>query len=94
MGVYKVHNLHENSKGNWLEYWEQATGQRAGLCHRVDCLNFPTLATDGAHVQLDDPYDKRWWIVPLCHKCNCQFGERFSVRGPLVWVEDPSVILW
>lgn len=47
MGYYKVHNLHENSNGNWLEYWEQATGQRAGLCHRVDCLNFPTLATDG-----------------------------------------------
>ena len=96
MSIYKVHNLKENSRpGDWLDYWEKATGLKAGNCHRVDCLNGAnTPATDGAHVQLDDPNDRRWWIVPLCHKCNCQFGEHFSVRGPLVSATDPNVILW
>lgn len=95
MGVYKVHNLRENSRpGDWLDYWEKATGQNAGYCHRVDCLNGSTEpATDGAHVQLDAPNDDRWWIVPLCHKCNCQYGAHFYVNGPLVSVVDPKVIL-
>lgn len=51
MKFYKVHNLHEDRPGNWIEYWENATGQKAGLCHSVDCQDFPTEeATDGAHV--------------------------------------------
>ena len=96
MGVYKVHNLRENSRPrDWLDYWEKATEQKAGNCHRIDCLNGSNEpATDGAHVQLDTANDDRWWIVPLCHKCNCQFGAHFSVRGPLVSVTDPNVILW
>lgn len=96
MSIYKVHNLKENSRpGYWIKYWEDATNLKAGSCHRLDCLNGPfTTATDGAHVQLDDPNDDRWWIVPLCHKCNCQFGAHFTVRGPLVSVVNPKVILW
>lgn len=94
MPLYKVHNLHEDRPGDWIEYWEKATGQKAGFCHRVDCPNSPENATDGAHVQLDDPDDNRWWIVPLCHKCNCQFGEHFTVSGPLVSCVDPDDILW
>ena len=95
MSIYKVHNLRENSRpGDWLNYWEDATGLDAGNCHRVFCLNGTnTPATDGAHVQLDGSEDKRWWIVPLCHKCNCQFGAHFLVRGPLVSATDPTVIL-
>ena len=95
MSIYKVHNLRENSRpGAWLKYWEDATGLEAGNCHRVDCLSGDNVAaTDGAHVQLDAPDDDRWWIVPLCHKCNCQFGAHFSVRGPLVNVADSKVIL-
>lgn len=92
MSFYKVHNLREGGKsGNWLEYWEKATGTKAGKCHKIGCTQ---QATDGAHVQLDDPSDNRWYIVPLCHACNCQFGKHFIVRGPLVAVTDPNVILW
>lgn len=92
MGIYRVHNLKEGGRsGNWLEYWKRATGKNAYLCHKVDCYQ---LETDGAHVQLDAPNDNRWYIVPLCHRCNCQFGEHFMVEGPLVSVTDPSVILW
>ena len=92
MAYYKVHNLREGGRdGNWLAYWEKATGKKANLCHNILCSS---KATDGAHVQLDTPYDNRWYIVPLCHRCNCQFGEHFMVEGPLVSVTDPSVILW
>lgn len=92
MAYYKVHNLREGGRdGNWLAYWEKATGKEANLCHNISCSS---KATDGAHVQLDTPHDNRWYIVPLCHRCNCQFGEHFTVRGPLVSATDPSVILW
>lgn len=92
MSLYRVHNLREGSRnGNWLAYWENATGMKANWCHKLGCLQ---LATDGAHVQLDDSNDKRWYVVPLCHKCNCQFGEYFLAEGPLVSVIDPNVILW
>lgn len=90
--TYLVHNLKEGSRpGNWIKYWEDATGQKAGLCHKVGCF---AKATDGAHVQLSNSIDHRWWIVPLCHQCNCQFGAEFTVTGPLVSAADPSIILW
>lgn len=92
MAYYKVHNLREGGRdGNWLAYWEKATGKKANLCHNISCSS---KATDGAHVQLDTPYDNRWYIVPLCHRCNCQFGGHFTVSGPLVSATDSSVILW
>ncbi len=92
MSTFKVHNLREGGRpGDWLDYWENATGLSAGYCHKVDCIN---KATDGAHVQLDDPFDDKWYIVPLCHECNCQFGAHFYVTGPLVSATDPTDILW
>jgi hypothetical protein len=92
--VYKVRNLQEGSRpGNWIRYWEDATGLPAGKCHRVDCLDNHPDATDGAHVQLVDANDRSWYIVPLCHRCNCQYGEVFYVTGPLVSATDPKVIL-
>lgn len=95
---YKVHNLQEGSRPvpagyrSWIDYWEKATTQKARWCHNVDCFLQP--ATDGAHVQLDDPSNRKWYIVPLCHNCNCDFGAHFVVCGPLVNVFDPKDILW
>lgn len=95
--IYKVHNLQEGYRpapfgySSWVEYWEKATGLKANWCHRTDCQS---IAEDGAHVQLDSPYNNRWYIVPLCHYHNCQFGEHFTVEGPLVSATDPSIILW
>lgn len=57
MGVYNVHNLREGGRdGNWLKYWENATGMKAQWCHRVDCIS-PLLAkaTDGAHFSVRGP---------------------------------------
>lgn len=100
MSTFNVHNLGEGARpapigySSWLDYWEKATGMKANWCQRVNCTQLLAKATDGAHVQLDSPNDNHWYIVPLCHKCNCQFGAHFSVRGPLVSVTDPNVILW
>lgn len=93
MAIHKVHNLKEGSRpGNWKEYWEKATGLKADKCHRVDCGSTKNIV--GGHVQLDDPKDDRWWIVPLCQSCNSQHGAHFSVYGPLVSVTDSNVILY
>ncbi len=89
---YLVHNLREGSRtGNWLRYWENATGIKAGTCHKIGCAE---VATDGAHVQLSNSINRNWYIVPLCHRCNCRYGEQFFVKGPLVSVTDPDDILW
>ena len=89
--IYTVRNLQEGSRpSNWIRYWENAVGQKAGKCHRVGCNKD---ATDGAHVILVGEDDRSWYIVPLCHECNCQHGETFYVVGPLVSYTDPTVIL-
>ena len=90
--VYKVRNLQEGSRpGNWIKYWEDATGLKASTCHKIGCSE---KATDGAHVQLVGSENRKWYIVPLCHTCNCQRGAEFSVTGPLVSVTNPKDILW
>ena len=50
--IHYVRNLQEGSRpGDWIRYWEEATGLKADTCHRIGCSN---KATDGAHVQLVD----------------------------------------
>lgn len=94
--LYRVHNLQEGYRlapagySSWLAYWERANKLNAGFCHVFGCV---CTATDGAHVQLDNSSDNRWYIVPMCHFHNCQFGAHFTVEGPLVAATDPSVIL-
>lgn len=91
MGLYRVHNLQEGSRpGNWLGYWENMTGLKASNCHVIGCN---ASATDGAHVQLDNPDNNKWYIVPMCHSCNCQRGAHLTVSGPLVPVNGGE-ILW
>jgi len=90
--TYRVRNLQEGSRpGNWIKYWEDATGQKATTCHKLGCS---AKAEDGAHVQLVGSTDRSWYIVPLCHPCNCQRGAEFTVTGPLVSATDPKAILW
>lgn len=89
--IHYVRNLQEGSRpGDWIRYWEEATGLKADTCHRIGCSN---KATDGAHVQLVDSDNHKWYIVPLCHECNCKRGEKFYVKGPLVSVTDPKDII-
>lgn len=96
MSLYYVKNLQEGSRpspagySSWLDYWEKKTGLEAGTCHRGDCYR---TATDGAHVQLVNGGNE-WYIVPLCHGCNTQFGAGFYVEGPLVPVNPNYPIKW
>ena len=96
MSLYYVKNLQEGSRpspagySSWLDYWEKKTGLEAGTCHRGDCYR---TATDGAHVQLVNGGNE-WYIVPLCHGCNTQFGAGFYVEGPLVPVNPSYPIEW
>lgn len=96
MAQHFVHNLRVGARpvppgySSWLDYWERKSGQRAGFCHKNGCLN---QATDGAHVQLVNGGDE-WYIVPLCHVCNTQFGASFWVSGPLVPVNQNNPIKW
>ena len=98
---YIVKNLRQGGspvpKGydSWIEYWEKSTGLKSKFCHSTECPGvLLRRASDGAHVQLADSKDKSWYIVPLCHACNCQFGDEIEVSGPLVSVTKPSRILW
>lgn len=96
MAHYFVHNLSEGSRpvpagySSWLDFWEKKTGLKADSCHRLGCY---AKATDGAHVQLVNGGDE-WYIVPLCHSCNTDFGANFFVEGPLVPVNPNYSIKW
>lgn len=96
MAQYYVKNLRSGERStpagysSWLDYWEKKTGQKANLCHRIDCYS---KATDGAHVQIVNGGDE-WYIVPLCHSCNTNFGASFYVEGALVPVNPSNLIKW
>ena len=73
-----------------MDYWEKKTGLKARCCHEISCIGN---ATDGAHVQVVNGGDE-WYIVPLCHPCNLQYGASFYVDSPLVSVDSARPIKW
>ncbi len=97
MSTYKVHNLREGSRpapagyDSWIDYWRKKSGKAGLVCYATNCSE---PAVDGAHVQIKDSDDSSWYITPLCHKCNCQFGKDFQVVGPLVPVDSSKPIKW
>lgn len=97
MSIYHVHNLRQGGsqvpKGynSWIDYWRKKSGKAGCVCYAMGC---DEKADDGAHVQIKDSDDKSWYITPLCHKCNCQFGKDFDVVGPLVPVDSSKDIKW
>ena len=99
--LYEVHNIREGGRphpagyDSWIDYWEKRANRKAGNCHkrRETCAE---VSTDGAHVQLVSRYNNAtWYVVPMCHFHNTQFGATMWVEGPLVPVlpENPN-ILW
>jgi hypothetical protein len=84
----KVRNINGTSQntcscGSWLKHWENHSHQKAGFCSSMYCGN---KATDGAHVQKDTPYDRSWYIIPLCRSCNTRFGQELDVFDNTVLV--------
>lgn len=53
--------------GSWLQHWKNFSDQTATICRALGCSRKDIV---GAHVQKDVPYDKNWYIVPLCNQCN------------------------
>ena len=72
---------------SWIWYWLFNSGQRLSQCPICECNirlveNKIAYKAEGAHIRLLEA-DGRWsdkvYIVPMCHKCNCQFGEELQV---------------
>lgn len=57
--------------GSWLKHWEKYSGQTTDYCQANGCLNKDIV---GAHVQLANSIDKKWYIYPLCNKHNMHTG--------------------
>lgn len=70
----------------WLDYWKDRTNISRPLCSNVKCYNH---AAVGAHVKKADSYDGKWYITPLCEKCNKKpSSEEFYVSDNIVPVKD------
>jgi hypothetical protein len=75
---------------SWLDYWEKNSGQifipkKCPTCGR----NVTRKELDGCHVQkANNPFDGRWYIVPLCDRYN-HSKEKLDV-GNIPLVPTPS----
>lgn len=82
--MVEVQNVHGTSKDRyarskggdpWLEYWEEHSKYiMPTYCSCEGCTNEVKV---GAHV-MKTSGSRKWFIVPLCHKCN-QKEEPFNV---------------
>lgn len=70
-----------------IDGWRECRGieGRVKCCVR-DCHAW---ATDGAHVRIGN--GTKIHIVPMCHKHNCQFGEKLWVRDEALPVRLTSI---
>ena len=72
----------ESWKQHWWNYSGQALSRLLGTdleCKRIGCsANEGTSAIDGAHIQMVDSGDQKWYIVPLCRECN-QSHDEFEI---------------
>lgn len=81
----EVHNLNNtsdrmppNGYATWKDWWEAKKGRKFGTCSCLGCTSF---AEVGAHVQKRNSTDRKWYIIPLCRKCNTKSSsESFYVR--------------
>ncbi|MBQ9594888.1 MAG: hypothetical protein IJR35_03405 [Synergistaceae bacterium] len=88
----RVKNLHSGSTGgkNWLKLWMEykGYGDFVPFCSNTECFN---KAEHGGHVKKVDSKDNKWYIVPLCAKCNETKDLEFDVLADdLVLVSDLS----
>lgn len=83
----KVNNINGTSQnvcrcGSWLDHWKAFSGQSVPTyCPVEACTQKPTV---GAHVQKDGSSDRRWYIVPLCTKCNGKKSESVTLSSTSV----------
>lgn len=76
-----------NIGNSWIWYWLLNSGQGLRKCPICGCNiglvdNLITYKVEGAYIRLleaDGTWSDKVYIVPMCHKCNCQFGEELQV---------------
>ena len=75
----KVKNVSGSSRfavpygfSSWLDYWEKQIGTKKHTYGAKVCSNSDLV---GAHVQMANSNDKRWYITPLCKACNQRTNE-------------------
>ena len=89
-GSSKISEAPPYPYNSWLNYWEKNSGQifiakKCPACGRIVTRK----EFDGCHVQkANNPFDGRWYIVPLCDRCN-HSTEKLDV-GNIPLVPTPS----
>src|ERR1700744_3352175 len=69
--------------GTWLHHWVKVSGRPIPQhCAYWGCMEKPQL---GAHVQVADPDDPRWYIVPVCLK--------HSVKSSFMEISDTTILI-
>ena len=71
----RVKNLHSTTDhtperfgySTWKAFWEARMKKQFLICANIECSNS---ATVGGHVIRVDESSKKWYIVPLCSRCN------------------------
>ena len=78
---------------SWLNYWEEYTGYRLTNYTVYPCpacgISVYRKGLEGCHVRkANNPFDSKWYIVPLCDRCN-HSTEKLDV-GNIPLVPTPS----
>lgn len=79
MLVRNIHGTDDNlcKCGSWFMHWLIYSNQFIpSHCAVKNCCNVPEV---GAHVQICNSIDKRWYIIPLCNFHNGKKGEVLDV---------------
>lgn len=70
--------------GSWLKHWRRYSGEALPSdCPVTGCWRPPEV---GAHVQKENSYDDRWYIVPLCIDHNNGKGKTLSISDSVALV--------
>jgi hypothetical protein len=93
MRVKNLNGTPQNTRtsGSWLAYWELYSGQNAYMCVSDGCIMRPSV---GAHVQMDSPTDKSWYVIPLCADCSKKRGQDLDIwdMAKLVPVNSTGIV--
>lgn len=93
IGSSKVSRKAPYPHSSWLNYWENCVNFHLEHNKAYKCpacgKSFYRDDFDGCHVQkADNPFDRKWYIIPLCSTCN-QSSEKLEV-GNVALVPTPS----
>ena len=86
MNVNNINGTSDNNCNceNWLDHWKNFSNQSLPThCPEKNCIQKPEV---GAHIQIDNPADRCWYIVPLCNNHNRQTGSSLEIIDSITLV--------